>query len=205
MIDTGINSRYNKSQRKGKMKFNKIKVGIPLFLIFSSLLFSQSLAEIAKKEKERREKLKGKKIVVITNSDLGKVKKRSAMTTDRAAAPISPATPPEKSSNIDTAEPTGESSITPQAKKADKPEQLQTSVEEYEANYFKAREYTQLLSIKLRGLWQEFYSMDDMTDRSSIQRQIAETSQQIPEAQKAEAIAKKEMEIARTRVRKKKP
>jgi hypothetical protein len=205
MIDTGKNSRYNKSQRKGKMKFNTIKVGIPLFLILSSLLFSQSLTEVAKKEKERREKLKGKKAVVITNSDLGKVKRRSALTTDRAAAPISPATPPDKSSNIDTAEPTGESSTTPPAKKIDGPEQLQTSIEEYEANYFKSREYTQLLTIKLRGLWQEFYSMDDMTDRSTIQKQIAETSRQIPEAQKAEAIAKKEMEIARTRVRKKKP
>jgi len=32
---------------------------IPLFL--SSLIFSQSLAELAKKEKERREGLKGKK------------------------------------------------------------------------------------------------------------------------------------------------
>ena len=47
--------------------------------------------------------------------------------------------------------------------------------------------------------------MDDMTDRSSIQKQIAETSRQIQEAQKAEAIAKKEMEIARSRVRKKRP
>lgn len=186
------------------MKFNTIKVGIPLFLILSSLLFSQSLTEVAKKEKERREKLKGKKAVVITNSDLGKVKRRSALTTDRAAAPISPATPPDKSSNIDTAEPTGDSRTTPPAKKIDGPEQLQTSIEEYEANYFKAREYTQLLTIKLRGLWHEFYNMDDMTDRSTIQKQIAETSQQIPEAQKAEAIAKKEMEIARTRVRKRK-
>jgi hypothetical protein len=185
------------------MKFNTIKVGIPLFLILSSLLFSQSLTEVAKKEKERREKLKGKKAVVITNSDLGKVKRRSALTTDRAPTPVSRATPPDKSANIDTAEPTGESSITPPTKKADMPEQLQTSVEEYEANYFKAREYTQLLTIKLRGLWQEYYSMDDMTDRSVIQKQIAETSR--PEAQKAEAIAKKEMEIARTRVRKKRP
>ena len=187
------------------MKFNKIKVGIPLFLILSSLIFSQSLAEVAKKEKERREKLKGKKTVIITNSDLVKVKRRSAMTTDRAAAPISPATPPDKSSGIDTAEPTGDSSITPQAKNIDRQEQARPSVEEFEANYFKAREYTQLLTIKLRGLWQEFYSMDDMTDRGTIQKQIAETSQQIQEAQEAELIAKKEMEQARTRVRRKRP
>ncbi len=186
------------------MKLNTIKVGIPLFLILSSFLFSQSLAEIAKKEKERREKLKGKKTVVITNADLGKVKRKSALTTDRAAAPVTPATPPDKSSGMDTAEPTGESAVPP-AKKAATPEQTEPSFEEYQARYFKAREYTQLLTVKLRGLWQEFYSMDDMTDRSTIQKQIAETSQQIQEAQKAEAIAKKEAEIAQSRARKKRP
>ncbi len=186
------------------MKLNTIKVGIPLFLILSSFLFSQSLAEIAKKEKERREKLKGKKTVVITNADLGKVKRKSALTTDRAAAPVTPATPPDKSSGMDTAEPTGESAVPP-AKKAATPEQTEPSFEEYQVRYFKAREYTQLLTVKLRGLWQEFYSMDDMTDRSTIQKQIAETSQQIQEAQKAEAIAKKEAEIAQSRARKKRP
>lgn len=187
------------------MKFKGIKVGIPLFLILSSFLFSQSLAEIAKKERERREKLKGKKTVVITNSDLGKVKRKSALTTDRVAAPVTPAVPQSQSSAMDTAEPTGEGGTVPPSKKATPQEQAESSLEEYEANYFKSKEYTQLLTIKLRGLWQEYYSMDDMTDRSSIQKQIAETSQQIQEAQKAEAIAKKEMEIARSRVRKKRP
>ena len=50
---------------------------LPLFL--SSFLLSQSLVELAKKEKERREKLKGKKTIVVTNYDLKKVKKKPAV------------------------------------------------------------------------------------------------------------------------------
>ncbi|GAF97333.1 unnamed protein product, partial [marine sediment metagenome] len=42
---------------------------------------SQSLVELAKKEKERREKLKGKKTIVVTNYDLKKVKKKPAVST----------------------------------------------------------------------------------------------------------------------------
>lgn len=54
-------------------------LSLPLFL--SSFLLSQSVVELAKKEKERREKLKGKKTIVVTNYDLKKVKKRPAVST----------------------------------------------------------------------------------------------------------------------------
>lgn len=54
-------------------------LSLPLFL--SSFLLSQSVVELAKKEKERREKLKGKKTIVVTNYDLKKVKKKPAVST----------------------------------------------------------------------------------------------------------------------------
>ncbi len=57
-----------------------------LFLLPAALLLSQSLVEVSKKEQERREKLKGKNVRVITNADLKSVKKRPAVTT-RAAPP----------------------------------------------------------------------------------------------------------------------
>jgi predicted RNase H-like nuclease (RuvC/YqgF family) len=41
----------------------------------SSSLFPQSLAELAEKEKERREKLKGEKVEVITNNTLKNIKR----------------------------------------------------------------------------------------------------------------------------------
>ena len=43
-------------------------------LLLNSMLQSQSLAEIASKERERRAALKGKPAVVVTNAELGMVK-----------------------------------------------------------------------------------------------------------------------------------
>lgn len=47
----------------------------------SAVLVSQSLVEVSKKEKERREQLKGKNVRVVTNPDLRQVTKKSAVTT----------------------------------------------------------------------------------------------------------------------------
>jgi hypothetical protein len=45
-------------------------------------LYPQSLAELAEKEKVRRAQFKGKSSIVLTNADLEKTKKRSALTTN---------------------------------------------------------------------------------------------------------------------------
>jgi hypothetical protein len=60
---------------------------IILFLLPAALLLSQSLVEVSKKEQERREKLKGKNVKVITNADLKAVKRAPAVTTP-AAPPL---------------------------------------------------------------------------------------------------------------------
>jgi hypothetical protein len=57
-----------------------------LFLVFvsvlcSAVLVSQSLVEVSKKEKERREQFKGKNVRVVTNADLKQVNKKSAVST----------------------------------------------------------------------------------------------------------------------------
>lgn len=51
------------------------------FFILSTLLASQSLVDVAKKEQERREKLKGKNVRVVTNADLKSVRKTAAVKT----------------------------------------------------------------------------------------------------------------------------
>lgn len=186
------------------MKLKKIIIGISLPLFLSSLLFSQSIVEVARKERERRARLKGLKAVVVTNADLGKVRKRPAMDTSRIVIPASATAPPGRYRDVDTAEPAPSQSVQ-QKPNINTQEPGQSSVEQAEADYYKAREYTQLLTVKLRGLWSELYSMDDMTDRSSIQKQIAETSLQIEKAQKDEAIAKQKMEDAQRRAKRKKP
>jgi hypothetical protein len=53
---------------------------IILFLLPAALLLSQSLVDASKKEQERREKLKGKNVKVITNADLKSVKRTPAVT-----------------------------------------------------------------------------------------------------------------------------
>jgi hypothetical protein len=50
-------------------------------LACTALLFSQSLVEISKKEKERREQFKGKNVRVITNADLEQMDKKPAVMT----------------------------------------------------------------------------------------------------------------------------
>jgi len=54
------------------------------FFILSTLLASQSLVDVAKQEKERREKLKGKNVRVVTNADLKSIKKTPAVATQAA-------------------------------------------------------------------------------------------------------------------------
>jgi len=198
------------------MKLKKFIAGVSLPLFLSSFLFSQNLVELAKKERERRAMLRGKKFAVVTNADLGKVRKRPALSISRLEAAGSTQVPADMSSARDQAEPVESGDIsqaepvesgdisspgTQQGSSVDQREPGQPSIEQLEAKYYQAREYTELLTIKLRGLWQEFYSMDDMTDRNSIQKQIAETSLQIEKAQRDEALAKQEMEKGRTRVR----
>lgn len=186
------------------MKLKKIVIGISLALFLSSLLFSQNIVEVARKERERRARLKGMKAVVVTNADLGKVRKRPAMDTSRIVVPRSAMAPPDRSIDLDTAEPAPSQRVQ-RKPNIDTQEPEQSSVEQAEADFYKAREYTQLLNVKLRGLWSELYSMDDMTDRSSIQKQIAETSLQIEKAQRDEALAKRKMEDAQRRAKRKKP
>ncbi len=186
------------------MKLKKIIIGISLPLFLSSILFSQNIVEVARKERERRARLKGLKAAVVTNADLRKVRKRPALDTSRIVIPQSAAVPPSKSSEMDKAEPTP-GGAAQQDPNIDRQEPGQASVEQAEADYYKAKEYTQLLTVKLKGLWLDYYNMDDTTDRNLIQKQIAETSLQIEKAQRDEAIAKKAMEDAQKRVRRKKP
>jgi len=184
------------------MSLKKFIVGISLSLFFTSFLFSQSLAELAKKEKERREKLKGKETTVVTNADLGQLTKRPALSTTRSQSsepPISPqkASPttssrqplaPPLDKNVDTMEP-GEGQETP---------------EDLQANWLQAQEYVGLLQTRLNGLWQEFYSMDDMSDREGIQAEIRKTAAQLEKAQQEEARAKQAWEKASSGLRKSK-
>jgi hypothetical protein len=80
------------------MRLSKIISAASIFLFCGPLLLSQSLVEVAKKEKERREGLNGITSKIITNRDLKRV--------PREEIPVSvpPQTPPQKSVDITSAQ-----------------------------------------------------------------------------------------------------
>lgn len=162
---------------------------LPVFL--SSFALSQTLAEIAQKERERRASLKGKKATVVTNADLAKLKKRPAVEVPAAQSPTEtegaeapeqePSTLPESPSLPLRSAPPDESAT-------------QIPLAELQARWEKAREYVELLTLKMGALWQEFYSLDDMTSREAIQLAISETFIKLEKAQEDEVKAQRELE-----------
>jgi len=185
------------------MSFKKIIVGISLPLFLTTVLSSQSLVELAKKEKERRGKLKSQKKTIVTNADLKNIKRGPALTTSRQPGDTEArAGGSSDLSSLDKAEPSGARSRTPAAKDADRAEPQQNTPDELEQKWKSAREQVGLLTTRMNGLWQEFYSMDDMSSREKIQRQISETSLRLQKAKEEEARARKEYQAARTGARK---
>jgi hypothetical protein len=206
------------------MRYIKILAGLALPLLLVSMLWSQDLNEAAKKEKERREAIKGKKVAVVTNTDLGAVTKKPNLTDEGAGAAVEPegspaeqiqpaeGSNPDETSNpadqpaagIDQFEPETageplkvipEVSTEPQATAtpAQKPTRdMQQS--NLESQWLKAKEYADLLELKINGLWQDFYNMDDMSPKDVIQQKIAETFDKYQLAREAEVKAKEALD-----------
>ncbi len=182
----------------------KLISGVIIFAIGAGFLWPQSLAELAKKEKERRESLKDKKAIVVTNEDLARVKRRVALETGPPSASL-----PEQMST-ETREETGAqrppSRVMPvtvdQQSPVIFPEGSGSDQKSLEERYQKAKEYVELLTLKLNALWQEFYSLDDMTPRDTIQQAIAETFLKLQKAQEEEDKARAELEKYLSRVKK---
>ncbi|MFQ6081866.1 MAG: hypothetical protein ACE5WD_00725 [Candidatus Aminicenantia bacterium] len=175
------------------MKIKKILILSLSFILTSSLLFSQDLVEIAKKEKERRAKLKSEKTKVITNSNLADYRGKEAIIVQRfseASTSLRETYFPEKKKSVREVSPL---SMSNQLRK--KEEQFwKDRKAEYKNRWKKTKEFVDLLTTRMNGLWQEYYSMDDMTSRDKIQMEISQTYQKLLQAQKEEARAKEELE-----------
>jgi hypothetical protein len=192
------------------MRYIKILAVVVLPFLLISWLWSQDLTAAAKKEKERREAAKAKKVTVITNADLASVKKKAAVATGETgettaegegaqaegANPESAANPAE---NTDTsaqeALPMGTGTGTPGSA-----EDAQKAL--LEGNYLKAKEYADLLETKVNALWQTFYNMDDMTPKDQIQQQIADTFDKYQLAREDENKAKEELDLYLSTIKK---
>jgi hypothetical protein len=193
--------------------FNKkLLAFVVLPFVLSSFIFSQSVTELSKKEKERRAAVKGKPTSVITNADLAKVKRKPAV---EVAEPEKTAT--EAQAAGETAAPPGqEGAQTPpagQAAPAQKPAEQKPAEQPSSADQpamsekdFKARlaelatkaqeaqEMIDLLTLKINSLWQEFYNMGDVKSREYTQFQISETYDKLTKAEAAAVKAKKELD-----------
>ena len=170
------------------MNIRKILI-ILLSIIFStSLLFSQSLVEVAKKEKERRARLKGKTTKVITNDDLKKGKKKTALTVMNSQFPKKSPIQEEKSKLKVSTEKEASLTAIPDDEKL-----FREKKAALEVKLKKANELASLLFLKVNSLWQELNSMDDMTSRDSILKEMEETQRNLETAQKEEATAKEEL------------
>jgi len=169
------------------MKKMVLTLILPLFL--ASLLTAQSLAELSQKEKERRESLKGKRPVPVTNADLSRLRKKAGLET--------PALPPQPTPENQPAADNSQPEPVSPAEGSDSgvPEGMADGYRTaLEGRYNQAKEYADLLELKMAALWQEFYSMDDMTSRDSIQQDMAATFDKLEKARADENAVKKELD-----------
>jgi len=179
--------RYDNSKMRAARLFSFFL--LPVFL--GSIVFSQTLAEIAQKERERRAGLKGKRAVVVTNAELAKMKKKPALeipppeAAPETTGPEAPGTTPPETPQVETPAPAAE----PLPESA-----WQANFRDLQARWEKAKEYVELLTLKMSALWQEFYALDNMTTRDALKQSISETFIKLEQAQEEEARARQELE-----------
>jgi hypothetical protein len=200
----------------GKKKF-LVSLFLPLILV--SFLQSQSLAELAKKEKERRAALKGKGAAVTTSADLVKVKRRPAVesaaqeqTAEETAAQAGQAdvkiqqgvTPPAAGQPA-VAAAAGAEKPAEETPPGETPAMSEKEFQAKQAELVEAakqkQEMIDLLTLKLNSLYQEFYGLDNLKSREIIQIQISDTYDKLLKAETDAKKATKDLEdfIAKTK------
>lgn len=161
-----------------------------LLSVAGSFGFSQTLAEIAKKERERRESLKGKKAVVVTNADLAKLKKKPAL----EIPPAPPEQQPEEKTALTTPAPAGETAGLPEPAGPPQEGESEATLKTLQEKWEKANEYVELLTLKMSALWQQFYALDNPSSKEAVQQAIAATFIKLQDAQTEETKARQELE-----------
>jgi hypothetical protein len=185
---------------------------LPLLLV--SFLQSQSLADLAKKEKERRATLKGKGATVVTTADLAKVKKRPAVEsgnqeqtaeggTEAAQAGVAEgqaqegATPPVTAGQAEAAGAQAGKAAdeTPPAENpAPSAQDVQKKQNELAEIAQQKADMVDLLTTKMNSLYQEFYGLDNVKSREMVQLQISDTYDKLLKAETESSKAKKDLE-----------
>lgn len=179
------------------MKIQKILGLVFLPLLLVSVLSAQSVAELAKKEMERRATVKGKRIVV-TNDDLSRVKKKPAISGGGEVVPVeqavneAQATPKEGQPEEQAETPPAETEGIPAHRM-----EINQRKAEIEEKSLKAAEMVELLTTKMNALWQEFYNISDTRVRDQIEKTISDTYAKLQQAQAEAAKAQEELDTVK--------
>ena len=202
------------------MSKKKILASLFLPLLLATFLQSQSLADLAKKEKERRAALKGK-ATMVTSADVAKVRKRPAVEatggqaavegeaqTGEAAPPAQQATaPPVEGQQAAEAAAAPEKAAAEEASAEDEAAKSAAEIQKKQkelADLAQEKiEMVELLNLKLNALYQEFQGLDNIKSRETIQLQISDTYDKLLKAETESAKAQKELEDFLANVKKK--
>jgi hypothetical protein len=173
-----------------------------VFMIgFATALGAQSLADLAKLEKERREGFKGRHAVVIKNGDLLRVKKRPAVEV-AVESEVIPELGEGEILDTESASETGlpaPAASIPPAEEAI-PEQIVPPVKAPDVGpalrdeLLAAEELADLLGTKIARLRQDYSSQENMVPNYVIEQQLAETRQRLQNAQSEVVRLKREID-----------
>jgi hypothetical protein len=183
----------------------KKSLSLIALLTMAVSLHAQSVVDLSRREKARRESLKGIKGKLITNSDLAVIDKTPAVvvTPDPNASPNAGAenhgqSPAPDLRYLDTPIRRMVPNVIANGPRlieaTDDADQASGSGGNIEAKLKATQERVELLTTKMNALWQEFYSLNTMTPRDAIQQQIDETYQKLLKAQEQEAALKTRLE-----------
>jgi hypothetical protein len=191
----------NHEQRPGRSS-GMIALTLLAACLLPTVVRGQSLAESAQKEKERRESVRTKKTVVVTNADLSKVKKKSAV-----AMPSAPA-PNEAQAQAGAALGAGtETSVSTGQGAPPRTAEIPASVLEgnpkavfdqkkadLESRWNAARERWGLLEVKLLALRQQAASAVNAAEKDRVGKEIEGATQTLASAQLDEKKAREELD-----------
>jgi len=197
------------------MSKKKFLASLFLPLLLASFLQSQSLAELAKKEKERRAAMKGKG-TTITSADIAKVKKRPAVETvqetivaeteaqagEAAAGAAELEAPPAAGEQAVKSAPPAEEPP-PDDPAAQAAKDSQKKLAELTDLAQQKAEMVELLTLKMNALYQEFYGLENLKSRELVQIQISDTYDKLLKTEVESAKAQKDLEDLMAQMKKK--
>jgi hypothetical protein len=158
------------------MKNSARLLPISILVLFASIAYSQSLGDLAKIEKERRESVKNDR--VITDEELAKYKSKSETSQDSAvkatSQPDAQGSKEKKADNVAQKETESEDKEEVDSQGRSESFWRNTMNAAYE-NVARLENETNVLVLKLNGLQDQFYKEADGYKRETVQREIQKT------------------------------